>query len=153
MDLASIDTAVLRRILFAVVYLPKDCPNYWEVVSKFSATSDLIDSQQVRVLVENMQLLNERVFATDRELALELQSMNFANCEPLGIVLISPNKVCSACSGKLLIRSDRPSQVTVYTECDGTVIGSHFQKFCQNYRKGCIHLEINLYLTMIQTGK
>ena len=55
----------------------------------------------------------------------------------IGIVLISPNKVCSACSGKLLIRSDRPSRVTVYTECDGTVIGSHFQKFCQNYRKGC----------------
>ena len=30
----SFDTAVLRRILFAVVYLPRDCPSYWEVVTK-----------------------------------------------------------------------------------------------------------------------
>lgn len=36
-----------------------------------------------------------------------------------------------------MIRSDRPSHITVYTETSGTTIGTHFHKYCQNFRKGC----------------
>ena len=56
---------------------------------------------------------------------------------PLGIVLISSNGVCKLCSGQLLVRKDRPSFPVVYTECFGTVSGTHFQKYCQNNAKGC----------------
>lgn len=150
MDVLDIDQASLRRILFAAVYLPTDCPHYWEVVSKFAGlgTGSKIDAEKVKIAVENMQLLNERAFSTDKALALELQNMTYDKCEPLGIVLVSPNQVCLSCGGKLLLRGDRPSRLVIYTESEGTVLGSHFQKFCQNYRKGCSYTQHYGYHTM-----
>ena len=32
------DVSVLRRLLFAVRYLPKDLPNYWSLVGAFITT-------------------------------------------------------------------------------------------------------------------
>lgn len=136
----EIDKDVLRRILFAVEYLPADCPCYWEAISKFACLGsdcNTLSTQEVKLLVENLQLLNERAFATDVSLRLELQAMNHYAAQPLGIVLVSRNEKCLECSGNLLLRGDRPSRVTVYTESQGTVIGSHFVKFCQHFRKGC----------------
>ena len=31
------DAAILRRIIFAAAYLPKDVPHYWSIVGQFSA--------------------------------------------------------------------------------------------------------------------
>ena len=53
--------------------------------------------------------------------------------KPLGVVLISSNKVCKLCKGDLLVRADRLSFPTVYTENYGT----HFRKYCQNHVIGC----------------
>ena len=39
MDLLPVelqDLSVLRRLLFAVVYLPKDLPHYWSIVGRVS---------------------------------------------------------------------------------------------------------------------
>lgn len=140
--MSEVDTDVLRRILFAVEYLPTDCPDYWEAITKFASldldsASSKLTAQDVKVFVENLQLLNEKAFATDVSLRRELQDMSHGEAMPLGIVLVSPNQTCQVCGGKLLLRSDRPSRVTIYTESQGTVLGSHYQKFCQNYRKGC----------------
>jgi len=44
---------------------------------------------------------------------------------------------CCNVGGKLLIRNDRPSHIMVYTESYGTVVGTHYHKFCQHFRKGC----------------
>ena len=95
-----------------------------------------------------MQLLNERAFLIDKDLALELQNMSHDKCEPLGIVLVSPNHVCLACGGKLLLCGDKPSRLAIYTESEGTVLGSHFQKFCQSYCKGCSYTQHYGYHTM-----
>jgi len=44
---------------------------------------------------------------------------------------------CCNVGGKLLIRNDRPSHIMVYTESYGTVVGTHYHKFCQHFQKGC----------------
>ena len=50
MNVLDIDPASLRRILFPVVYLPTDCPHYWEIVSKFAVlgTASRIDVEKVK---------------------------------------------------------------------------------------------------------
>lgn len=113
----NLDKAILRRILFVVEYLPADCPDYWEVVAKFaalgSATSGLLSPQNIRIFTENLQLLDAKAFASDLELKQELQSMSNGKADPLGIVLVSKQKKCIKCGGKLLVRNDRPSRMTI----------------------------------------
>lgn len=57
--------------------------------------------------------------------------------QTLGIPLISDKNICLSCSGELLLRRDRPGRVTLYTESLGTVLASHYHKYCRNSRKGC----------------
>lgn len=56
---------------------------------------------------------------------------------PLGIVLVSSNSTCKVCGGNLLVRADRPSFMTAYTNRMGTVPVMHFQKYCSDARRGC----------------
>ena len=37
----------------------------------------------------------------------------------------------------MLVRNERPSHLTIYTETYGTVVSSHYHKYCQKFRKGC----------------
>ena len=134
------DLTVLRRLIFAVVYLPKDLPQYWSVVGKFASQGGKdLEPEIVRLAVENLRLLNEQAFVTDKQLADEihaLQTMPEVGT-PLGVVLISSKTRCGLCDGKLLIRYDRACQITVYTESFGTIVGTHYHKYCQNYRRDC----------------
>ena len=133
------DAAILRRIIFAAAYLPKDVPHYWCIVGQFSGAK--LDTEVLRVAVENLHTLNEAAFASDEQLTKEIQALSPSAAlhigTPLGLVLISSVTNCRSCGGKLLLRQDRPSRITVYTESMGTVVGSHYHKFCQNFRKGC----------------
>ena len=72
---------------------------------------------------------------TDFELSREIHSLTLSPGlkTQLGIVLISSNNTCNKCGGNLLIRGDHPSQVTVYTETYGTVLGTHYIKLCSNH--------------------
>ena len=45
----------------------------------------------------------------------------------------------------MLLRSDRPSQMTLYTDSLGTVSATHFHKYCRNYRKGCTFVQFYGY--------
>ena len=45
----------------------------------------------------------------------------------------------------MLLRSDRPSQMTLYTDSLGPVSATHFHKYCRNYRKGCIFVHFYGY--------
>ena len=146
-----VDQVVMRRIVFVVAYLPVDCPKYWDIISKFAVLdtpSSTLSGERVKLLVKNLQVLNEKAFSTDRALSLELQSMNYDKCLPLGVVLVSSNHVCQVCSGKLLLHRDQPSRVMIYTETEGTLLGSHFVKFCQNYRRGCNYTQHYGYHTL-----
>ena len=135
------DLGVVRRALFASVYLPKACPNYWSVVTQFATMNSQLgkdlNSTTVKTMIENLQLLNATAFSTDKQLMEEIHALHCFRNEPLGIVLVSPNEQCALCSGKLLIRSDRPSHLTVFTESFGTVVGTHYHKYCHNHKKRC----------------
>jgi len=50
----------------------------------------------------------------------------------LGVIVISEKSSCLQCGSSLSLRSDRPSQVTVYSETVGTTAGMHFHKLCKN---------------------
>ena len=64
------DTSVLRRLLFAIVYIPQDLPNYWGVALEFAVNRKdgklHLTSEQVQMLVENLHELDAEAFATDR---------------------------------------------------------------------------------------
>ena len=134
------DPGVLRRLVFAVAYLPRDLPHYWSLISQFvgDRAKDL-SPESLRVAVENLQFVNSTAFVSDQELVKEIYA--FSPPDPssfaLGIILISSHKQCGHCGGKLYVKGDQPSRVTVYTETIGTVIGTHYHKICQNFRKGC----------------
>ena len=84
------------------------------------------------MLLENLQELNCVAFKTDTQLLKELVEFPLSNNKPIGLVLISDHKNCLSCNAKLLIRRDRPATVIVYTDSMGSVIGSHFHKYCSN---------------------
>ena len=67
----------------------------------------------------------------------ELMQQEGFHQRPLGIVLLSANNRCQLCEGTLLLRADRPSFPTVYSNEFGTVSSTHFRKYCQNNWKGC----------------
>ena len=136
--------AVLRRIIFASVHLPKELPGYWSIISKFASQETdkekTIQPESVRIAIDNIKLLNDKAFATDEQLIREIHAFSSGTADvlpPLGIVLISQNSVCKLCNNKLLVKADRPSHVTVYTESYGTVIGTHYHKYCQAFKRGC----------------
>ena len=64
------DTSVLRRLLFAIVYIPQILPNYWGVALEFAVNREdgklHLTSEQVQMLVENLHELDAEAFATDR---------------------------------------------------------------------------------------
>ena len=126
------DIGILRRLVFAVVFLPKDLPHYWPIVTQFlsneSEKAKLLSPESVRVAVENLEVLNSAAFVTDQELVNEMHTFSQPKpgSFPLGIILISSHKLCSLCGGKLHVKGDRSSRLTVYTESFGTVIGSHY---------------------------
>ena len=136
------DLNTLRRLFFAVGYLPEDLPKYWSVLSAFLALkpgSSPLSQAVLKTAVDNLRFLCVNSLSTDLQLAKEIHSLHVHSGlkSTLGIVLISPRNTCNKCGGNLLVRGDRPSQMTVYTETYGTVLGTHYRKFCCNFRKGC----------------
>ena len=94
-----------------------------EFASKASPSCQGLHPDIVRVAVENLQFINESAFATDKSLAQDIHTITFAPTgpDPLGIILVSPINTCRLCGSRLLIRSERSSHITVYTETYGTV--------------------------------
>ena len=133
------NVSVLRRMLFATSFLPSEIPKYLDIIAAFASEGDTIAVPEIgKVTMENAQLLTPKAFSVDLELTKELITMQ---CGPanqaLGVPLVPEQIICKNCGGKLLIHSDQPSQLTLYTESLGTVPASHFHKYCRNYHKGC----------------
>ena len=131
--------SALRRMIFATSYLPQELPQYWDIVASFSCNGSTshINGDTVKVLMENLQLINKQAFTIDLKLTKELIDAPHGEStqDPLGVVLISSKQTCHKCGGKLLLRRDRPSKVTLYTESIGTVPATHYHKLCQNQRR------------------
>lgn len=103
----------------------------------FKPSSENMCTEKFKLLVENTQFLDKNAFDTDHTLLEELSRQEGFGGHPLGIVLISLKKCCGMCGGHLLVREDRASFPTIYSEEMGTVSGTHFPKFCSNHWKGC----------------
>ena len=102
------DLGVIRRAVFASMYLPQECPNYWSLVSEFATLNSSqikdIDYITMKAIIENLQLLNARAFSSDSELTKEIHGLKIHD-QPLGIVLVSSNDKCGMCHGQLLTRN------------------------------------------------
>ena len=106
------DVSVLRKCIFAASYLPKDAPNYWETVTDFAFKHSSItpSSAQVRMLLENIDFIDQQAFHSDRSLFEKfISEVHDSLGQPVGVVLVSTNSSCKLCGGSLLIRADRPS--------------------------------------------
>ena len=96
--------SVLRRLNFVAAHLNKDIPGYIDVVSKFCYKS--VPCPSYEKLMENLEFLDKKVFVEDPELFMELLHSDRYQEKPLGVILISSNKVCKSCKRDLLVHAD-----------------------------------------------
>lgn len=131
------DVSVLRRLLFAVAFLPHGLPNLWAIAVAFAIRDhearNTITAEQARTLVQNLQELDVEAFASDKKLVSDL--IKFSDGKPLGIILMSGNSKCLLCGSNLTLRKDCPAPVVVYDDNMGSIPGTHFHKYCTN--RGC----------------
>ena len=96
------DMSVLRRFVFAANYLPSEYPMYLKTVCDFAvhkSTHTPIETHIAKVMLENIRMLDAAVFTPDSDLIEQLVKFPSATGEPTGIVLITPQKICTECSG------------------------------------------------------
>ena len=134
------DVSVLRRLLFAASYLPREIPNFWGIAVEFATDGKVerntVDVATATALVENIHMFDEKAFDTDKALIQQLSawkpsmSQSGSFDKPLGIVLISPNTQCVLCGKALIVRKDRPASVVVYDDIFGSAPGTHYNKAC-----------------------
>ncbi len=136
--------SVINRLVFASSVLPRDCPKFWEIVCCFATKNEDTQTQasltpeKTKTFIQNLQFLEPTAFISHQELAIDLQSSAGPSLtKPLGVVLISPNSKCTACSSGLLVKADRPSKIVLYTEQFGTIHGTHYRKICKRFHAGC----------------
>ena len=143
------DASVLRKLLFATVFLSPHLPEFWGLVVEFATAgkdaASSITPEQARALSENIQTLNSSAFDTDEKLFKELLQLELPTTKPLGIPLISDNNVCFLCGSNLLVRKDRPARMIVYDMSRGTLPASHFHKYCS--RRMCSFTQYYGYYT------
>lgn len=144
------DVSVLRRLLFAAVFLSPHLPQYWGLVVEFAtagkATASSITPEQAKVFSENIETLNATAFETDEVLFKQLLLLEIPAAKPLGIPLISANNSCLLCGSKLLLRNDRPATMVIYDTIRGTLPASHFHKYCS--RRTCSFTQYYGYYTV-----
>ena len=142
------DASILRKILFAAVFLSPHLPEFWSLVVQFATdgkSESSLTPEQAKALAENIQTLNSSAFATDEVLFKQVLQLELPAAKPLGLPLISDNSTCILCGSKLLVRKDRPVRVVVYDDLRGTLPASHFHKYCS--RRICPFIQYYGYYT------
>ena len=99
------DVSVLRRLLFAVVFLSPELPALWAVVIEFATEGKVsrcsVTTEQIQAITENIQALNASAFHLDSRLQHELISLELPEKKPVGIILLSLASVCLLCGSEL----------------------------------------------------
>ena len=141
--------SVMRRLICAYAILPQDTPQFWEIVSSFASSSEgggsssgtttatRLTLQGAKTFIENLEYLEPDTLKSDQDLIRELQSFVGHKGIALGVVLVSLKNKCRLCGSGLLVKADRPSRITVYSDSFGTVEGTHYRKVCKRFRVGC----------------
>ena len=85
----------MRRLLFAVVFLSQDVPNFWEIVLEFATAGKVekssISKEQIQALVENIKAVNLSAFEIDHSLQKEVIFLQVDGLKPLGIPAVDSN--------------------------------------------------------------
>lgn len=143
------DVSVLRRLLFAAVFLSPQLPEFWGLVVEFATlgkdSAQSVTPEQARVFTENIRLLNAKAFDTDEDLLKEILRLEIPAAMPIGIPLISNNNNCLLCGSNLLLRKDRCAPLVLYDNFRGTLPASHFHKYCS--RRTCNFTQYYGYYT------
>ena len=129
--------STLRRILFASSTLSPEVPKRWEIVANFASRGNegITLSPQVKIIADNSIFMDDQAHTSDESLLQELVHMPFGERECLGVVLVSQLSTCVKCGGNLLLCSDQPSNLFLYTESHGTLPAVQYTKYCS--RKKC----------------
>ena len=112
--------SVLRKLLFAASNLPNDLPDYWKIVTSFAITNsqrEKLTPSKVEALVDNIQYCDKDALLSDKDLMDALLHQKGRDGKPLGVVLVSPISKCQTCGGELTVKADRPSHLTLYSDC------------------------------------
>ena len=128
------ELSAVRRLIFALVHLPEDLPNLWEIAISFSTgKQSSVSSSDIKLLIENLKEIDAAAFTKDDELLQELMSLpSVKSSKPLGLVFLSKISSCPLCNKSMLIRKDRPARLVVYDDKLGSVPGSHYHRYCPN---------------------
>lgn len=134
------DISVIRRLELAARFFPRTMPNYWDIVASFSVDSkehrNSMTSEDAHTFMENLEVMDKDAITSDFDLVQEAMSVKRVGADDeLGVVLISNREKCTTCESRLYVRSDRVSKVTIYDDRLGTLIGTHYTKYCR--KKGC----------------
>ena len=130
--------STLRRILFASSTLSSQVPKRWEIIAKFASRGNegvTLSPREVEIITDNSKFMDDQADVGDESLLQELVHMPFGERECLGIILVSQLSTCVKCGGSLLLRSDRPSNLFLYTQSHGTLPAVQYSKYCT--RKKC----------------
>ena len=133
--------SVVRRLIYASSVLPAETPNLWDIVCSFgkgsAETATDLTPTKAKIFIENLRYIEPEAVVADENLTKEIRSVAGIDKVPLGVILLSPNTVCLQCGSSLLVKADRPSTITVYTDTEGTIKGTHYRKLCKQFRSGC----------------
>lgn len=114
--------------------LPPDYPTYSETVCQKQPTSSSAGARCGKSIVRQCEGFSRR---TRPGLIKELINLPDAKGKPVGIILMPQQSICKECGASLLLRSDRSSQLILYTEKFGMVPAVHYHKYCKSWRAGC----------------
>lgn len=131
--------SVLRRFIFAASFLPADYPDYIGTLCRFAVLKSShppLDVAIAKVLLDNLKMLENTAFVSDLELKQQIIVFPRISGEETGITLLPQESNCIQCGTALLLRSDRPSPLSLYTEM-GTVPAYHYHKYCPNRKTNC----------------
>ena len=110
------NVTILRRLLFAVMFLPNDLPEFWKIVLEFATFGEdscSINEAEGKLIMENLWELNQAAFLSDETLKKQFLDHEF-NGKMIGMPLISMSTTCLKCEAKLAIRTDRSAPLIIY---------------------------------------
>ena len=116
--------SVLRRFLFAATFLPARYPNYIDTICRFAVWQTEhppLDTGIAKVLLDNLKLLDNTALMKDCELTKQIVDVHCVSGKQTGVVLVPEQDTCSGCGTTLLLRSERPSRLALYTETMGAL--------------------------------
>ena len=91
-----------------------------------------MDTVIAKVLLDNVKLLDNTALMKDCELTKQIMYVQCVSGKQTGVILVPEQYTCSGCGTALLLRSDRPSHLALYTETMGTLPCLHYHKYCPN---------------------